>query len=159
MNWDAIGAIGEIVGATAVVISLAYLAIQIAASNHLARAEAFRVPNSYLNSLNASFMQIEEFREALVPAMNGSSRGEIVPKFALVLDVYLVSVTNIYEQLYREIREGILDESILSEFGAGFWFHTTYYKESWPIYRRSFGSSFAEEFEQRFDLAHAIREE
>ena len=29
MDWDAIGALGEIIGATAVVISLAYLAIQI----------------------------------------------------------------------------------------------------------------------------------
>lgn len=29
MNWDAIGAIGEVVGALAVVISLVYLALQI----------------------------------------------------------------------------------------------------------------------------------
>ena len=29
MNWDAIGAVGEIVGASAVVLSLAYLAVQI----------------------------------------------------------------------------------------------------------------------------------
>ena len=29
MNWDALGAIGEIVGATAVVISVFYLAVQI----------------------------------------------------------------------------------------------------------------------------------
>jgi len=33
MNWDAIGAIGEIVGAIAVVVSLAYLAVQIKQSN------------------------------------------------------------------------------------------------------------------------------
>tara|TARA_B110000858_G_scaffold89247_1_gene103084 strand:- start:5179 stop:5370 length:192 start_codon:yes stop_codon:yes gene_type:complete len=29
MNWDAISAIGEIIGATAVVVSLVYLAVQI----------------------------------------------------------------------------------------------------------------------------------
>ena len=33
MNWDAIGAVGEIVGATAVVVSLVYLAIQIRTQN------------------------------------------------------------------------------------------------------------------------------
>lgn len=33
MNWDAIGAVGEIVGALAVVISLVYLASQIRIQN------------------------------------------------------------------------------------------------------------------------------
>lgn len=33
MNWDAIGTIGEIIGATAVVVSLVYLATQIRVQN------------------------------------------------------------------------------------------------------------------------------
>ena len=37
MNWDAIGALGEIVGATAVVVSLVYLAVQIRTQNKEAR--------------------------------------------------------------------------------------------------------------------------
>ena len=37
MNWDAIGAIGEIIGALAVVVSLLYLATQIRISNNAAR--------------------------------------------------------------------------------------------------------------------------
>ena len=37
MNWDAIGAVGEIVGAFAVVVSLVYLAIQIRTQNTEAR--------------------------------------------------------------------------------------------------------------------------
>jgi hypothetical protein len=40
MPWDAIGAIGEIVGAAAVVISLLYLASQIRASSREAKASA-----------------------------------------------------------------------------------------------------------------------
>jgi len=40
MNWDAIGAIGEIVGAVAVVGSLIYLATQISVSNRVARNSA-----------------------------------------------------------------------------------------------------------------------
>jgi len=38
MNWDAIGAVGEILGALGVVASLAYLAIQIRKSDQTARA-------------------------------------------------------------------------------------------------------------------------
>ena len=40
MSWDAIGAIGEVVGAIAVVISLLYLASQIRTSNKTARQSA-----------------------------------------------------------------------------------------------------------------------
>lgn len=40
MNWDAIGAVGEIVGAIAVVGSLIYLATQISVSNRAARNSA-----------------------------------------------------------------------------------------------------------------------
>jgi hypothetical protein len=39
MNWDAIGALGEIIGAAAVFISLLYLAIQIRQSTALARTQ------------------------------------------------------------------------------------------------------------------------
>ena len=37
MNWDAVGAIGEIVGAFAVVLSLVYLSIQIRTQNNESR--------------------------------------------------------------------------------------------------------------------------
>ena len=40
MNWDAIGAVGEIVGAIAVVVTLAYLAIQIQQNTRMMRREA-----------------------------------------------------------------------------------------------------------------------
>lgn len=40
MNWEAVGAIGEIVGATAVVITLWFLVLQIRHSTQAARAES-----------------------------------------------------------------------------------------------------------------------
>ena len=43
MNWDALGAIGELVGAVAVVATLAYLAVQIRQSNKLSRATAVQI--------------------------------------------------------------------------------------------------------------------
>jgi len=52
MNWDAIGAVGEIVGAAAVVATLAYLALQLKENTrHIRRAER-----------NAGFAQVSEFR-------------------------------------------------------------------------------------------------
>ncbi len=41
MNWEAIGAIGEILGAIAVVLTLGYLAMQIRQTNKIAQAESY----------------------------------------------------------------------------------------------------------------------
>jgi len=42
MNWDAIGAVGETVGAIGVIGSLIYLALQIRKSDQSARAESMQ---------------------------------------------------------------------------------------------------------------------
>jgi hypothetical protein len=56
MNWDAIGAVGEWVGAIAVVVTLAYLVRQIRDSNtHMRRSE-----------MNASHAQFSQWRQALM---------------------------------------------------------------------------------------------
>ena len=42
MNWDAIGAVGELLGAGAVILTLAYLARQIAQTNRIGHASVVR---------------------------------------------------------------------------------------------------------------------
>ena len=54
MNWDAAGAIGEIVGAAAVIGSLVYFALQIRESRKQARVDNFHSAISNLNTLNAA---------------------------------------------------------------------------------------------------------
>ena len=45
MNWDAIGAIAETLGAVGVILTLAYLAVQIRQSGQATRSETTRVAN------------------------------------------------------------------------------------------------------------------
>ncbi len=53
MNWDAIGAIGEILGALAVFSSLVYLASQIRAQNRESRvASVHEVTEAYRNTIS-----------------------------------------------------------------------------------------------------------
>ncbi|MFK7977555.1 MAG: hypothetical protein AB8C02_15570 [Halioglobus sp.] len=148
MNWDAIGAVGEVVGATAVVISLVYLASQVLVSNRLARAEAWRVPNSDLNSINAAFGTDPVFRRALQKAMyEDAKRTDCDTDECVALDMYLVSVLNIYEQIYREIREGTLKSDAIHDFGAKSLTKLPYFESSWFVYKRSLGPSFVSYFE------------
>ena len=72
MNWDAFGAVGEIVGALAVVVTLAYLAVQL----KLAR-NAYEIQSTYSSQAGYSrwrtaVMENPELREAIAK----SNRGE-----------------------------------------------------------------------------------
>lgn len=55
MNWDAIGAIGEMVGAVAVVITLLYVARRIHQANAQTRASARYSFNDALDSDETSY--------------------------------------------------------------------------------------------------------
>jgi hypothetical protein len=89
-----IGAIGEIVGALAVVVSLVYLARQIAFSNRLAQAEAFRSPISDINGLNATFGMDPVYREAVFRVISGASPEDLDPDQTQLVEIYLISVLN-----------------------------------------------------------------
>jgi len=153
MNWDAIGAIGEVIGAMAVVLSLIYLATQVHVSNRLARAEAWRTPNSDLNALNASFATDPIYRAAFYKvAWENAIRSELEKDEAVVLDAYFISILNIYEQIFREIREGTLTDEAIKDFGAQSMLQLTYFRSSWHFYRGSLGHSFVVYFEESFNL-------
>lgn len=65
MNWDAIGAVGEVIGAVAVVVSILYLALQINSNTKATRAAAsFDATHSWaeLNETLATQWSSEERR-------------------------------------------------------------------------------------------------
>lgn len=150
-----LGSLGELVAAIATVVTLMYLSIQIRASNRLARAEASRTPNSDLNSLNASFGTAPAFRNAMRRVLTGASRNELDDDDRTIIDFYLISITNIQEQLAREIREGILDPDALDFGGAGL-FLLPYYRTSWPLYRNYLSSAFVRDFEKQYQFDPSI---
>ena len=57
MNWDAIGAIGELAGALAVVLTLFYLARQIKTSSDVSKAELFERTNERFSRARAIVIQ------------------------------------------------------------------------------------------------------
>ena len=66
MNWEAVGAIGEIVGAAAVVISLIYLALQIRAQNREARRAAMHEFSEGFRDTMATFASDSEIAKIFI---------------------------------------------------------------------------------------------
>jgi len=73
MNWDAIGAFGEIVGAAAVILSLLYLAKQVQQSNRIALTSIETELQNNWSSLNESIYSDSEMAELLHKAKDSDS--------------------------------------------------------------------------------------
>jgi hypothetical protein len=88
-------------------------------------------PNKCIRPLfrNASFGSNQDFRAALRKAIESQERPEFEPDDRVLFDLYLVSVTNTYEQLLHEVYEGLLDEQSL-DFGGNRLFELPFYRTS-----------------------------
>jgi hypothetical protein len=85
MNWDAIGAVGEMIGALAVVVTLGYLAMQVRASTKESEANAYGVVADHRGMIRSLFME-----HADVWA-KGNSGGELNSSEQIVFDELVMS--------------------------------------------------------------------
>lgn len=106
MNWDAIGAIGEFVGAIAVVASLVYLALQIRTQNRESRiASVHQVIEGYRSSISA--VHEPEMAEIILAAIDDFDG--LTPPKRLRFNVYLTSTFRAFEDAYFQRLEDRLD--------------------------------------------------
>lgn len=121
MSWDAVGAIGEIVGAVAVVASLIYLATQMRQTNTLARAANFEAIGSRFSELWMEMALNPEWSEI---SRRWSSRSLSAEEFAGFSETekfrmmsFYIAMHRQFEATWRQINLGLIDGSTLSKFG------------------------------------------
>ena len=101
MNWEAIGAIGEILGAVAVLGTLYYLAAQIKKSNEYARTQISIDIQDSGNSLFDILMRDREFVATYHRAMKNQDLDEIETEQFTMLIIKLMSVVESAELAYK----------------------------------------------------------
>ena len=110
MNWDALAAIGEIVGALGVVSSLLYLAIQIRADARARRAavihEQSEAYSTYLR-LVASDPDLSAVYFRGIHDFNSLERGDLVRFSAMLGHLF-----RIYEDNLFQLNDGVLDARV-----------------------------------------------
>jgi len=143
MNWDAIGAVGEIVGALAVVVSLMYLATQIRLQNRESRAasvhqviDGYRTTISQLHEPEMADIWVQAHRD--FDALSDSQRLRFV--------IYLTVALRAFEDAFFQWREGRLETPIwqalltpLVDVKATVAFH-----RFWQLRRHHFRDQFAD---------------
>lgn len=107
MNWDAIGAVGEIVGALAVVASLAYLAIQIRNQNIEAKAATMQ---QVLESNAAAISQLQDPELAAIWLKGIDDFHSLPDVERLRFVIYLASTMRSFENAYFQMKVNRLEE-------------------------------------------------
>jgi len=106
MNWDAIGAVGEIVGALAVVASLAYLAIQIRNQNREAKAATLQ---QVLESNAAAISQLQNPELAAIWLKGIDDFNSLPDVQRLRFVIYLASTMRSFENAFFQMKANRLD--------------------------------------------------
>ena len=142
MNWDAIGAVGEIVGASAVVVSLIYLAVQVKAQNREARVasahdifEAFRnIALPFQNPDHAALMA-----KSMHEGYNNLTETERIQVIAVV-----IPMLRVWEEAYYQHRSERLELSIWSSISAQYidMLSLSQFQEVWCLRKHIFSEEF-----------------
>ena len=107
MQWEAIGAIGEVLGAVAVIATLGYLAVQIRQNTKAVRIQTYQAIMDSSNRLGDSLAEQDVdaiYRKGRKDPDNCSP--EEWSKFILIAG----QVMNLYEGLYLHHQSGAIDD-------------------------------------------------
>jgi hypothetical protein len=163
MNWDAIGAIAETVGATGVIITLAYLAIQIRNSAEINASALRQSFYDYTTRQMLHGTDSKEFSELMAKASmtnNPLSPGEKMQMLRLLQAVFVG-----YQGAYFQYKNGALGEEDWTSCRAllrSFWyFEGRGFSELWEQFKTGgfLDEGFVEECELvREEAKHYVRE-
>ena len=109
MNWDAIGAIGEIVGALAVVVSLVYLGVQIRAQN---RESSMLAMHQISQGFRESIGEFANLESADIYVRGNEDYDSLSDTERFVLIAGLQRILRVWEEAYHQYQEGRLSDKI-----------------------------------------------
>ena len=109
MNWDAIGAIGELVGACAVVLTLGYLAIQIRQSAKTSRQQSYHDLVTRRSDLYNKMVESESFTGIAIAGFRGDTLNEIE---AQRFTSWALNYVSHIQDVYLQRKSGLVEESV-----------------------------------------------
>lgn len=141
MNWEAIGAVGEILGAAGVIITLAYLAVQIRQNTKVARSTVRQSIAESAQSLSADIISSPDMAEILIRDMNGE---ELTQVESLRMQGRCYRDMQHWENIFFQMREGLLPQEEWSGFRNNLAAlmvipsYREYWKQESSLYSKSF---------------------
>ncbi len=160
MNWDAIGAVGEMIGSLAVVVTLVYLAVQIRASTMESEANHFSVNAGQESEMRSRFMEHADVW------IKGNAGDELSPSERFIFDeLVAVKSTQHFFTFRRLMARGTGRERVqVSEMARFFHQYPAAYRswrshqESVLLTRRRLGTPWDDRWTRAVDESVAVLE-
>lgn len=154
MDWTMVGAIGELVGALVVAVSLVYLTTQLRMTNKIAKAEAWRAMAHKAADNVAAGTFDPTFRAVFVKVWVENATAEALTRDERVLlGLWLTTHLNVLEQVHREVEVGLLPREALSDWGQGL-YSKPYFRQAWAkTLRHNHSKAFQAYMERVYDLS------
>jgi len=155
MNWEAISTIAEIVGATAVVVSLVYLAAQIRQNNRQVEEQVRALRLQAYDTAGADFSALRlhisgsQQRSSVWRRAKESYSG-LEPDEQAQASEMLHELMWAYQNIFSRMEDGTGDEVLwkLADTNIGFWMTNSGFREWWRTERKT---PFTDEYEALVD--------
>ena len=141
MSWDAAGAIGEIVGALAVVMSLIYLATQIRTQNREAKISSVHEITEAFRLAITSF-QDEQRAVVYTKALNGFDSLTDSEKLQFISMVQ--GLMRVWEEAFYQYTEERLDERVWNAWCLQYrdWISSDGFQRVWALRKHTYSPDF-----------------
>src|SRR5947207_11977893 len=110
MSWEMISAVGQMLGAVGVIISMVYLAAQIRNQNKESRRAAMNVLTTHWSDLNRSLVDDPDFAALWLRALQSFDQLDSTPK--LRFGAHLGRFLRFADSLYLGVLDGTLDKRL-----------------------------------------------
>ena len=105
MNWEAIGAAGEVGWAIAVVVSLVYLAVQLQQNTTTMRQQSAH--DSTMAIQRVSLETVHADVASVVSRAYAESEPEFTPAESVTVEHFLLSMLTVFQQDYLDHQQGL----------------------------------------------------
>jgi len=109
MNWDAISAVGEIIGAVAVVISLIYLSFQVKQNTSAMRSLTHQEHFNAAQDFNTVIASNPEFAKLIVKADDDNE--SLTPSERIQLSHHYINLFTLWHSAFENQKSGLLGDS------------------------------------------------
>ena len=143
MNWDAIGALGELLGALAVILTLGYLAAQIRQNTRTVRSATAQAIQSAMNEAHAHVKQDSAAARIYRLGLSEPSKLDEDEQVQFAMTMY--SIFAQFENIFYQLQQGTLDSAIFERHSLAmeFYLQTPGGADWWESWKGRFSTDFA----------------
>ena len=143
MNWDAIGAVGELLGALAVIATLGYLAAQIRQNTRTVRSATAQAIQSAMNDAHAHIKQDSAAARIYRLGLSEPSKLDEDEQVQFAMTMY--SIFAQFENIFYQLQQGTLDSAIFERHSLAmeFYLQTPGGADWWESWKGRFSKDFA----------------